>query len=1247
MSKNLASFINTLSVTSLFSAITNSLMEAACGIAQNWAPEWRVVMKKGAVRFCSVAITTAFILAMWVPGQCWAQNNNVEFVHPPVVSPTKPVDDSLHPPPSPFSQPESTVTTPGVRQSLPVRMPFGGYYNDEDRLNPLLKDTRPMDELQREIDRSLGMPSEPQGIVPALPRLQSSAPTTSGWSQIGTGIWNNDGVHLNNGRIRQASYAYDNAQGFTTLWLGATGGGLWKALGGVVFVPVSDTLPGSPSVGAFLVQPGNSNNILIGSGDLGRFINGTGMYKTTDGGTTWHPVSPSDGTGWPYSFQKILIDVSDSSNQTVIAQGDPGIWRSTDFGDTWTQVYSGSATDLVQDTVHPWIWYAGAPGIGVVRSTTYGRSFAPIGTGIAAPVWRVAVALSMSAPWHVYAMTANGGYLSGIWRSDNYGDNWTNIRAAEGPTTPPPLFSGVDGGQAGHTTSLAVDPDNADLVFAGMAGMLVTANGTASAPTWEHCEIPGSRCTDDGHSDHTDFVFESGTNNVLGTGDGGVYVFNKATLKIAGNLNYGNNLSVEQVFGDGDLACSRIRPDFCLAGLQDNGLVSPDRMSNPVMTELYGGDGTQVSISPDTDWLFGMEVSSGRIYSTDGGSNWTGNYGSCLPFDAYATTMVDQTPNRPVPYIYTVAGSYIWFKPVDPNCGWFPANIEPLPVGFAPVHLDVSNDPNGYVFYVTGWSSGKLYVADSYSDGKLIDMTYEDRTPPLPAGSSLNGAGIIAADRSSLRPYTVTYTTSGARPARAYISNDRGLHWADVTGDLPDGNYIKLIANPKDQKQMFLSTDMGVYRTDNGGVNWYRYMNGLPAVVHVMGMELNSDSANPPLLHIGTFGRGFWDREVTPDVVLQSVSVNPTRIIGGKPMDLLVSLDRDAITDVTVSLSSSDPTIFPVPSSVTIPAGYHNAGISVSTAQVTRRRYVTVTATYNEVQTATELLLPKDPSSTSVISSLNPSAFGQAVTFTATVTSPQGTPDGYVLFQDAGSTIVIASLSGGKATLDDPYLSVGVHSITAVYEGSTTFLGSTSPAISHTVNKAATSVSLVSSANLHPIPFGQNVSFTATVSASTTGIPEGTITLKDGPAVLATKVVNINTGTVMFVGFSTFSVGNHVITATYNGNGSYLASVSPILTLVISRAASATSVVSSVNPSSLGQTVTFTATVKSSTSGIPTGSVTFKNGTTTLGTSMLASGKASIATSKLSKGTHSISVVYGGSVDYFGSTSQALSQTVN
>jgi hypothetical protein len=102
-----------------------------------------------------------------------------------------------------------------------------------------------------------------------------------------------------------------------------------------------------------------------------------------------------------------------------------------------------------------------------------------------------------------------------------------------------------------------------------------------------------------------------------------------------------------------------------------------------------------------------------------------------------------------------------------------------------------------------------------------------------------------------------------------------------------------------------------------------------------------------------------------------------------------------------------------------------------------------------------------------------------------------------------------------------------------------------------------------------------------------------------------------------------------------------------VLHFVTSKAATSTAVVSSLNPSKHGTAVTFAATVKSSTTGTPTGSATFKDGTVVLATVALTSGKAAITISTLAAGSHSITVVYNGSTGFNPSTSAILTQSVN
>src|SRR5947199_2448194 len=146
---------------------------------------------------------------------------------------------------------------------------------------------------------------------------------------------------------------------------------------------------------------------------------------------------------------------------------------------------------------------------------------------------------------------------------------------------------------------------------------------------------------------------------------------------------------------------------------------------------------------------------------------------------------------------------------------------------------------------------------------------------------------------------------------------------------------------------------------------------------------------------------------------------------------------------------------------------------------------------------------PYRPRSTTVVSSGSPTAYGQTVTFTAAVTSTAGTPTGTVTFKDGTTTLGTGTLNAsGQATFTNSTLSVGGHSITAVYAGDINFKTSTSLAVMQTVNKTDTSAALTSS--LNPSTLTQTVTFTATVSAVAPGggVPAGPVTFKDGTTTL-------------------------------------------------------------------------------------------------------------------------------------------------
>lgn len=189
--------------------------------------------------------------------------------------------------------------------------------------------------------------------------------------------------------------------------------------------------------------------------------------------------------------------------------------------------------------------------------------------------------------------------------------------------------------------------------------------------------------------------------------------------------------------------------------------------------------------------------------------------------------------------------------------------------------------------------------------------------------------------------------------------------------------------------------------------------------------------------------------------------------------------------------------------------------------------------------------------------------------------------------------------------------------------------------------RSNTQITLGTSAN--PSAYNQKVTFTATVSAQGSGVPTGTVILKDATTILGTASLISGKAT-----WSTaLAVGAHSITASYSGDLSFLPSTSAVLTENVNKATTSTILGTSANPSYLNQRVTFTATVKSQYGGSVTGTVTFKQGTTVLGTVVLANGQAAYSTAYTTTGTRSITAVYSGDGNDLGSTSAVLYQAVN
>jgi hypothetical protein len=297
------------------------------------------------------------------------------------------------------------------------------------------------------------------------------------------------------------------------------------------------------------------------------------------------------------------------------------------------------------------------------------------------------------------------------------------------------------------------------------------------------------------------------------------------------------------------------------------------------------------------------------------------------------------------------------------------------------------------------------------------------------------------------------------------------------------------------------------------------------------------------------------------------------------------------------------------------------------------------------------------PTSVVIVPAPNPAVLGQSVTITATVAavSPgSGTPTGQVQFKDGANNLgaPVSLDAAGHASVTVSTLSVGSHSLTAVYAGDANYAGSSTVApVTETVNQAPTSIVIVPSSN--PAVFGQAVTITATVTVVSpgTGTPTGQVQFKDGANNLGAPV-SLDAAGHASVTASTLGVGSHSLTAVYAGDANYAgSSTAAPVTETVNQAPTSIVIVPSSNPATFGQSVTITATVAalSPGTGTPTGQVQFKDGVNNVGApaSLDAAGHASVTVSTLSVGSHSLSAVYAGDANFAGSTAPSVAETIN
>ena len=832
---------------------------------------------------------------------------------------------------------------------------------------------------------------------------------------------------------------------------------------------------------------------------------------------------------------------------------------------------------------------------------------------------------------------------------------------------------------------LMFSPDGTKVVFESAATNLVSpgANGhqhifikdlTAGAVTLVSVDANGIQ----GNSNSMDFTFSP---------DGTKVAFDSASTNLIPGGTAGNQVFVK------DLATLAVT----LVSANASGIAGNGASSFPV----FSPDGTQVAfVSTSSNLAAGATNTHSQIYvknlqsgaitveSADANGNEANNDslypmfspdGSKLAFNSISTNLVPNVPsfNSEV-YVKDLALGAITLVSADAN--GVPANGNSTQLGafspdsakiaFQSTSTNLMSGANGASqVFVKDLLTGSVTPASSNAAGVLANGN-----SVMPALSPNHLALAFQSSSTNLGVNSFTsqiyvrsiFTASGAVVDSAFaagLSTAGQLAFSD--SDANDTHTATVTAQASDLGAVTASVPKDSTGSGTGGVVRWNYqvdesqLHGLtaPATDNFTLTLTDSQGCIATTAIVVTalpqdFAVTNTTSGSTPTSSSTSTSSCPTLTVTSSPSSLTVTSGQTALFSAAATGSPAPTVQWQVSSDGG--ATFTNVSGATSTtltfaADMSQNgnsyRAVFANSTGSVTSSAASLTVNTAGATTSVASSKNPTVFGQAVTFSVTVSATTGTPTGTVTLFDGASTIGTAALgSTGAAAFTTSSLAVGNHSITASYSGDSNFNASISSAFTQIVNLDVPTVTVNSSPN--PSPFGQPVVATATVSATApgSGTPTGTVTFLDGLTNLG--AANLVNGQASFT-ISALTSGLHSIMATYGGDGSFSQN-SGTAGLTVSKASTATSLSSSANPSIINQTVTFTATVSAVApgAGTPSGTVTFSDGTTSLGSASFVNGQASFTTSSLAVGSHSITASYAGDGN-FNSSSLTMSQTVN
>jgi len=688
-----------------------------------------------------------------------------------------------------------------------------------------------------------------------------------------------------------------------TFYMGSTGGGVWKTTDdGLTWNNVSDGFFKTGTVGAIAVSESDPNVVIVGMGEhAARGVMtsmGDGVYKSADAGKTWTHM----GLEKSRHISDVIIHPTNANIVYVTAQGaqyapsdDRGVYRSTDGGSTWEKVLfvdsitgpSSLSMDMNNPRIlyaamwqhqrYPWTMTSGGEKSGLYKSTDGGDTWEKMEKGLPKSFGKAGISVSRANSERVFAVIEAENEKGGVYRSDDAGKIWKQINSDRINIT-----------RSWYYMEIFADPQDENIVYVLNAPVTKSIDGGKSFST---ISVP--------HGDnHHLWIDPNDNQRLINSNDGGANISHNGGRTWSTQENQ-PTAQFYRVITDNQV------PYFVYGGQQDNSAIGIASRTNTAGIEwkdwysVAGGESAFIAFDPDQPDIVYGGVYQGLIAKWDKATN---EEKLIMEYPELGLSIAPQYAkyrfnwNAPIITSYhdrkTIyhAGNRV-FKSTDEGLSWkaiSPDLTKNEKDKQGPGGGPYTNEAAGGENYNTGTAlvesqheEGVLYYG---TDDGLLHITknggesWTNITPKSIPDGIVNSIDVSEHDPATVYVVMMRYKSMDLNPY-IFKSTDYGQTWTKIVNGISDPNaFARVVRADKKQKGLlYAGTETGLYVSIDDGANWLQLQLGLPVV------PINDLIIQDNDLVAATAGRGFW---ILDDLsALQNLNTNKQAVQIFKPKD--------------------------------------------------------------------------------------------------------------------------------------------------------------------------------------------------------------------------------------------------------------------------------------------------------------------------------------------------------------------------